>query len=189
MQRLVLLLTVFLGLAVPPIADVQARSPLVVPKHSDALITLRSAEDEASGTTWYMHDSVNTRASGDAFYVYFGRTRAGHLTRPRLRVRYTSDHPLFIKRAVAMADGTPVVFPQRAQAFGWARDERGGEWSDAALTGSNDVAAVRRIAAAASVTVRFEGRLYYNERELTDQQLKALRETLNVYEAAGGALN
>lgn len=188
MLRLALLLTVFLGSAFPPLADAQARAPRFISKDSDALSTLRGTEDEETGTIWYTHDSVNIRGGGDAFYVYFGRTRAGHLTRPRLRVRYASDSPLYIKRAVATADGARVLFPQAAQAYGWARNPRGGEWSDAALAGSNEIAAVRRIAAATSVTVRFDGRHYYNERVLSEQQLKALRETLNVYVAAGGEL-
>ena len=92
--------------------------------------------------------------------------------------------------AWAKADGAKVEIPQESKRLlGWERDNAGGniwEWSDVAVAIPAEIAAVRRIAEAKSVTVRFEGRQYYNDRTLSAQQLKAMRDVIAAYEAATG---
>ena len=96
----------------------------------------------------------------------------------------------FVQRAWAKADGTTINIPQASsRLFGWERDNSGGniwEWSDAPLTSASEIAEVRAMANAKSVTVRFEGKQYKNDRTLSAQQLKAMRDVIAAYEAATG---
>jgi hypothetical protein len=54
------------------------------------------------------------------------------------------------------------------------------EWSDVGITESAQIAIVRKVAEAKRVTVRFEGSQYYDDRTLSAQQLKAMRDVIAV---------
>jgi hypothetical protein len=160
-------------------------------KHrADPLKGLRGKHDEMRGITWYKHPSSGD--SGNAFYLYFGRRDDGTLLPLRLLLRYYGDSWLFVEKAWAKADGVEVIVPQvRDKYRGWERDNGGGsiwEWSDTAVTEASDLSSVRQLANAKAVTVRFEGRQYYGDRKLSPQQLKAMREVLDAYKAAGGSV-
>lgn len=156
----------------------------------DPLKGLSRSHDQMRGITWYRSPSSPKHTNANGFYLYFGKENSGQFLPLRLVVQYYADDWLFISRAWAKADGAKLDVPQKSQNhFGWERDNSGGmiwEWSDTAVTSTQEIATVRRISEAKSVTVRFEGRQYYNDKTLSANQLKAMREVILAYEAATG---
>ena len=137
-----------------------------------------------------MHTWPPRQANSNGFFLYFGKEDSGRFTAIRLVARYYAEDWLFVTRAWAKADGVTVDVPQKSgNVLGWERDNSGGniwEWSDSPVTAAQEVAAVRTLASAKSVTVRFEGKQYYNDRKLSPQQIKAMQEVIAAYEGATG---
>ncbi len=157
---------------------------------SDPLKGLSRNHDKMRGITWYQSPNSPRHANSNGFYLYFGKEDSGRFLPLRLVVRYYADDWLFVSRAWAKADAAKLDIPQESKSlFGWERDNSGGkiwEWSDTDVTTAQDIATVRRITEAKNVTVRFEGKQYYNDKTLTASQLKALRDVIAAYEAATG---
>lgn len=152
---------------------------------------LRAKRDEMREVTWYRHSTSPRNANVNSFFLYFGVMDSGTFGDLRLVARYFDDDWLFVHSAWAKADNERVVFPQVASgAFGgWKRDHDSGEiweWSDKEVDTPEGRANVRKMAEAKVVTVRFEGRQYYNDRKLTAQQLKSMREVIAAYEQMTG---
>jgi hypothetical protein len=151
----------------------------------DPLTGFRRSVDAMRGLTWYQHPTSPRGVRANAFFLYFGRRDDGTLTPLRLLVRYYSPDWLFVRRAWTRVNGVALDIPD-AQ---WQRDHADGdiwEWSDAPMLSRDAIATVQLIAQAKAVTVRFEGRQYYDDRKLSASQLKALRETIAAYEAVSG---
>lgn len=140
--------------------------------------------DKMLDICWYKPPSAAKFTNANTFHLYFGRTSSGSFTDLRLRVQYFSDDWLFIRNVWAKADGVRVQVP----AGKWERDNNHDiwEWSDVAVDTPQSTAAIKAIATAKSVVIRFEGRQYYNDRTLTATQLKALRDVIAAYETATG---
>lgn len=175
--------------AQPKPAPKPASAPAAKPP-ADPLKSLSSKRDDMRGITWYRHPTSPKYINSNGFFLYFGKEDNGSFGELRLVARYYADDWLFITRAWAKADGVTIDVPQESnRLFGWERDHSDGkiyEWTDTALTSPKDIAAVRKLAEAKSVTVRFEGKQYYNDRSLSSQQLKALRDVIAAYETATG---
>lgn len=188
---LMVLLCVILLHAIPSGVEAQQTKPSAATKSTgDPLKGLYRQYDKMRGISWYRSPSSPKYPNSNAFYLYFGKDDSGHLLPLRLVVRYYADDWLFVRRAWAKADGATTDIPQSSSRIsGWERDNRGGmiwEWSDTAVTTSAEIAEVRRIANAKSVTVRFEGRQYYDDRTLSAQQLSAMRDLIAAYESVTG---
>jgi len=153
---------------------------------ADPLKALSRKYDKMGGVAWYQSTSAPKYRNTNGMYLYFGKFDSGTITPLRLAVQYASDDWLFITKAFAKADKTRIDFPQESGFSGWERDNGSGgiwEWSDVPVTGASDIAAVRAMAEAKSVTVRYEGKQYYNDRNLSAKQLKGMREVIAAYEA------
>lgn len=156
----------------------------------DPLKGLSRDHDKMRGITWYQSPKSPKHANSNGFYLYFGKDDSGQLLPLRLVARYYADDWLFVNRAWAKADGAEVNVPQKSKnILGWERDNSGGkiwEWSDTEVMTTQDIASVRKISEAKNVTIRFEGKQYYNDRTLTASQLKSLRDVIVAYETATG---
>jgi hypothetical protein len=180
--------------AAPPAPAVNAKT--AAPKAADAKPAdpfkgLAKSRDDMAGVTWYRHPSSPKYHNSNGVYLYFGKYDNGSITPLRLVAQYASDSWLFVENAWAKADGTRVDLPQESGRFmGWERDNGGGgiwEWSDKAVFSGEDKKAVLTLAQAKKVTVRYQGKKYYDDRTLSAAQLKALRDVVAAYEAATGA--
>lgn len=156
---------------------------------TDPLKALRADKDEMADITFYSSKTSPKYRNANGFYLYFGKTKDGTFTPLRLVAQYFADDWLFVGQAWAKADGTRVDVPSTSRRMGWERDHGSGdiwEWSDYPLKSSAEIEAVRKIAFAKAVTVRFEGRQYYADKKLSEKQLAALREVIAAYEAVTG---
>lgn len=159
-------------------------------KSVDPFKGLAKQRDDMNGVTWYRHASSPKHRNSNGVYLYFGKNDSGVITNLRLVAQYAAGDWLFVERAWAKADSVVVNLPQESGRFmGWERDNSGGgiwEWSDKGVTSVEEKAAVRTLANAKKVTVRYEGKKYYNDRNLSETQLKAMRDVITAYEAATG---
>jgi hypothetical protein len=156
---------------------------------SDPLKALRADKDEMADITFYASKTSPKYRNANGFYLYFGKRTNGTFTPLRLVTQYFANDWLFIEKAWAKADGTRVDIPSTSGRMGWERDNGSGdiwEWSDHALRSSAEIEAVTRIAFSKTVTVRFEGRKYYDDKKLSEKQLAALREVITAYEVVTG---
>ncbi len=152
-----------------------------------AMRGLEREYDRMERISWYSSNKSPGSKSHGGFYLYFGVKDSGQVLPLRLVVSYYGPEWLFIRSAWAVADGVRVVVPSRSIGpLGWERDHDGGmiwEWSDLAITGPRDIEAVRKISRATEVTVRYEGSRYQDDQDLRAEQLEAMREVLQAYEA------
>lgn len=151
---------------------------------ASALKGLSRECDKMRDICWYKAASAAKFTNANTFHLYFGRTSSGAFTDLRLRVQYFADDWLFISNAWAKADDVRVQVPSGK----WERDNNHDiwEWSDVAIDTPRSASAIKTIATAKSVVIRFEGRQYHNDRTLTATQLKALRDVITAYETVTG---
>lgn len=100
----------------------------------------------------------------------------------RLKLQYHSDSWLFVQSVTIKADDQ--TFQLGSQDF--ERDNGYGgiwEWSD---TVAENKAMLRKIADAKKVTIRFDGKQYYNDFILPDSQKRAIKEMILAWERYGG---
>jgi len=97
-----------------------------------------------------------------------------------MRFQYESNKWLFVRSAIVIADG------RRFDLSGgrWERDHdsRIWEWLDEPA----DETLLRAIAGAKNVTVRYQGKQYYDDRKVSAKQQEALKRTLTAFKAMGG---
>lgn len=152
---------------------------------------LRKQYDKMEGISWYAPATAPKFANSNAFYLSFGRNDDGRFSVLHLVARYSATDWLFVTHAWAKADGERVDVPQKSTSpvKGWQRDNRNGdiwEYCDAELISTAEIAAVRRIANAKNVTVRYVGRQYNKDITLSEQELKSMRDVIAAYETATG---
>lgn len=177
-------------LAQAPAAGAQKVKAEAAKAAPDPFKGLQKSRDDMRGITWYRHPSSPKYTNSNGMYLYFGKEDNGTILPLRLVAQYAASDWLFINRAWAKADGKTVDVPSESKRFsGWERDNGSGgiwEWSDTALTDESEKAAARSLANAKKVVVRYEGSKYYNDRTLSETQLKAMRDVIGAYEAVTG---
>lgn len=142
---------------------------------------LKKNTDEIKGITWVSHKSIPTI---DTYMsLYFGLEGESSRVMPlRLKLQYHSDSWLFVQSVTIKADDQTFELGN----LDFERDNSYGgiwEWSD---TVAENKAMLRKIADAKKVTIRFEGRQYYNDFSLPESQKRAIKEMMLAWERYGG---
>lgn len=178
-----------LAAAISLLPGLSFSQPVKTPVISNISIeSLRKDYDKMNGITWYQHKTSPTFRNRNGVYVYFGKKDNGQLLPLRFVIQYFAEDWLFVNRAWAKVDGTNINLPQKSGTFGWERDNSGGniwEWSDKDIRDS-EMPSIKKFAEGKSVTIRFEGRQYYNDKDITPAQLKAMRDVIAIYESQSG---
>jgi len=137
-----------------------------------ALSALNGKYDEFSDVTWYRSSSSPTYRNVNGFYIYFGIDGNNRKMPLRLVVQYASSEWLFIDSAKVNVDGTNYSI------YGtWERDNDSDiwEWIDEPL---DNVELIQKIINSESAKIRFDGQQYYDTREISSTQKRALKEVL-----------
>jgi hypothetical protein len=144
---------------------------------------LKPRYDEFQSTTWYSHpNEPRYRNSRSSIYLYIGHKKG---SRPKLRLvtQYTGDNWLFIERVMINIDGKVHVWT--VGGYGkFERDNGGGgiwEWKDETPT-AQQIALLKSITDAKSVTIRFDGQQYYNDKKMRKSDIKAIGEVLLAFD-------
>lgn len=143
--------------------------------------SLKKNTDEIKGITWVSHKSIPTL--GTYMSLYFGLDGENSRVMPlRMKLQYHSDSWLFVQSVTIKADDQTF----QLGSLDFERDNGYGgiwEWSD---TVAENKAMLRKIADAKKVTIRFDGKQYYNDFILPDSQKRAIKEMILAWERYGG---
>ncbi len=135
--------------------------------------------DKVEGITWYRDATAPKYHSVNSVHAYFG-VKPGLKPWLRMRFQYADRKWLFVRSAIVIADGQR--FDLATDRWERDHDSRIWEWLDAPA----DEKLLRAIASAKKVTVRYEGRQYHDDREVTAKQRAAITRTLAAFKAMGG---
>ena len=144
---------------------------------------MRKRVDQVDKITWYSDKSTPSYNNVNATYLYLGDDASG--PGMRFKIQYAAHNWLFIQSAIIVIDGE-----KRGSLGGeWKRDHdtRIWEWIDVPVSRDN-IKLVRDMANAKKVLIRFEGRQYQKDREVSATELKAMRNILEAYKELGGTL-
>jgi hypothetical protein len=146
-----------------------------------ASVTMDMIYDDIQGVLYYRHKTSPKNVNQYGVFAYIGTT--DHQTNMRFAINYTSSDFLFIKSYTIKADDKVFEFKSDVK-----RDHSGGfiwEWTDR-LVGSKDYTLIKAIAYAESAKIRFHGKDYHYDKDITDIEKLAFREILELYEALDG---
>lgn len=146
------------------------------------LFIISKEEFSNDNIEWYTPKSAPKYTNRNALYCYFNTNneKPGNL---RLRMQYYSDDWLFIRNIIFSVDGVAINYqPQKME-----RDNGDGyiwEWFD----DSANTALVTAISNAKEVKMKLNGNQYHDIRNVSKDQIKSIKQTLDLYKAMGGKL-
>ena len=155
-------------------------------KTKDLLKSFRQKKDEFSNDNkiWYQPKSSPIYANANGIYCYFC-TENGVPSNLRFRLQYYADDWLFFKSVRFSIDGKAYEFaPMKTE----TDSGDGGyiwEWFDESLS-DTDKDLIYALANAKSAKMKLDGRQYYKEKGITQEQINSIKKTLDLYKAMGG---
>ena len=152
-----------------------------------ATAKMRTETDDVRGITFYKDKTTTEYTDANSFHLYIGKTASEVVL--RYRIQYKGDEWLFIENYVIKADDQR--FDIAPDYFDVERDNGYGgiwEWYDARMQPS-DVRMVQAIIASKTTTLRYNGKQYYSDRQITAAEKKAMQNVLDAFVALGGDLD
>ena len=146
----------------------------------------RIEEDEFSGSNkkWFRPKSSPAYTNKNGIYCYF-QTVNDKPSNLRFRVQYYNDDWLFFNKIQFSIDGTAYDYvPSNTE----TDSGNGGyiwEWFDENLT-DIDKDFIYALANAKNAKMKFVGRQYFDVKTVTSNQIKGIKETIELYNAMGG---
>lgn len=145
----------------------------------------RYVEDEFGEVTWVYHKTTSRYRNRNSVHVYFMQDVWGRAQNLRFNVQYEDDDWLFIENMIFKIDDETTYFIPSEMKRDCGYGGRIWEWCDEPA--SNHPLLVSDIKSAKTVKIKMNGRQYYGIRQMSENQLKAFKETIQYYEALGGA--
>jgi hypothetical protein len=146
---------------------------------------LTKSTDEMREIDWLNDKSTPETNNTRNVHAYIGK-KGDHVWL-RFKMTYNADDWLFVESVAFKVDGED--FSLNYGLFDdWDRDNAGGgiwEWKDVNMDRRTwDL--IRKIADSSKTMMRYDGRQYYSDREVTSQEKQALKNIILAYEAMGG---
>lgn len=147
----------------------------------------RIKKDEFNGTYRYEHKSAPEFVNQNGVYVFFLTNGEGVTPDKKnmfFSLQYYGDDWLFIKSVDFLIDGQRYYF----QPSQWKHDNdsKVWEWTVDRMGVNEDIVAALKNAKVAKM--RLNGQKYNKDKVITAEQLKAIRETCQYFEALGGQI-
>lgn len=136
--------------------------------------------DEFEHTTWVEPKSKPKHRNANAVYMYFQKVD-DKATNLRLVMQYEANDWLFIKKVIFLINGWDFTY-----SVNFERDNAGGriwEWTD---MGANDPVLIAALENADTVKIRYEGRQYSKDIELSKKQIQSIKDVIEYYQLLGG---
>lgn len=155
-------------------------------KIKELVKSFRQKKDEYSNNdkTWYKPKSAPVYINANGIYCYFS-TENGVPGNLRFTVQYYAGDWLFFRSVRFSIDGKAYeYFPLKTE----TDNGDGGyiwEWFDESL-GDADKDLIYALANAKSAKMKLDGRQYYREKNISQEQLNSIKKTLELYRAMGG---
>lgn len=164
----------------------QAITKIDSAKVKDLMQYFIQKKDEFSNDNkiWYRPKSAPQYTNRNGLYCYF-QTVNGMPSNLRFRFQYYSEDWLFFSRIQFAIDGKAYEYiPDKTE----TDSGDGGkiwEWCDQSLSQS-DRELIYALANAKSAKMKIIGRQYYDIKTLSQEQIKSIKQTLELYNALGG---
>jgi len=150
---------------------------------ANATKKMRKKYDDMNGTTWYHDKSSPQYLNYNGFYAYIGDTKTS-LPWLRLRIQYAADDWLFIEKYIIKVDGKTYTLSE--EKYGEIEKDNGDggiwEWLDRSVD-EDEYEIIKAVAFGENVKIRFAGKQYQKDKNITSKQKLALRNVLAAYEA------
>lgn len=145
---------------------------------------IKSDEFSNDNKKWYKPKSAPVYTNANGLYCYF-QTENGIPSNLRLRIQYHSDDWLFFKRVQFSIDDKAYEYIPMDTETDSGNGGRIWEWSDESVSES-EKALVNALANAKRAKMKLIGRQYYDIKTISQEQINAVKKTLELYEAMGG---
>lgn len=153
---------------------------------ANATKKMRVKVDDMNDITWYYDKTSPQYTNYNGFYAYIGK-KEGSKPWLRLVIQYAADDWLFIEKYIIKVDGQTYNITE--DSYGEIKTDNGSggiwEWLDRKV-GFSEYQIIKAVANGKDVKIRFNGKDYYKDKSITEQQKSALRNVLDAYEALGG---
>lgn len=144
---------------------------------------IRKDEFSTTGVTWYKPKSAPKYTNRTGLYCYF-HTEDEMPSNLRFRMQYHSDEWLFFSKVQFSIDGKAYeYFPMGTETD--SGEGRIWEWFDESVSES-DKELLNALANAKSAKMKLLGSKYFDIRNITKDEIKSIKQTLELYQAMGG---
>lgn len=146
---------------------------------------LRQSTDEMREIDWFYDKNTPRTNNTRNVHAYIGK-KDDHVW-IRFKMTYNADDWLFVESVAFKVDGEDFSLNYRLF-DDWERDNASGdiwEWKDVNMD-RRTWNLVRKIADSDKTMMRYNGRQYYSDRDVSTEEKKALKNILLAYESMGG---
>jgi hypothetical protein len=146
----------------------------------------RIDKDEYSldGITWYKPKSAPNYINRNGLYCYF-QTENNKSSNLRFRLQYYSDEWLFFNKVQFLIDEKPYEYIPSSTETDNGDGGHIWEWFDESVKYEKDKELIHALANAKSAKMKLIGRQYHREKNITKDQIKAIKQCLDLYNAMG----
>ncbi|MCA1918683.1 MAG: hypothetical protein LDL38_04725 [Flavobacterium piscis] len=145
---------------------------------------VRKDEFSTTGKTWYEPKSAPNYTNRNGLYCYF-QTENDMPSNLRFRMQYYSDDWLFFSKVQFSIDGKAYEYVPMDTETDSGDGGHIWEWFDESVSES-DKELLNALANAKSAKMKLIGRQYYDIRTISQEQIKGIKRTLELYQAMGG---
>lgn len=146
----------------------------------------RVRKDEFSTTvkTWYEPKSAPNYTNRNGLYCYF-QTENNMPSNLRFRMQYYSDDWLFFSKVQFLIDGKAYEYVPKNTETDSGDGGHIWEWFDESVS-ENDKELINALVNAKSAKMKLVGKQYFDIRTISQEQIKGIKRTLELYRAMGG---
>lgn len=145
---------------------------------------VRKDEFSTTGKTWYEPKSAPSYTNRNGLYCYF-QTENDIPSNLRFRMQYYSDDWLFFSKVQFSIDGKAYEYVPMDTETDSGDGGHIWEWFDESVSES-DKELMNALANAKSAKMKLIGRQYFDVRNISQDQIKGIKRTLELYQAMGG---
>lgn len=146
----------------------------------------RQKKDDFSNNNriWFEPKSAPQYTNRNGLYCYF-QTENGIPSNLRLRFQYYADDWLFFNRIQFAIDGKAYEYIPNDTETDSGDGGKIWEWCDQSLLQS-DKELIYALANAKSAKMKIIGRQYHDQKSISQEQIKSIKQTIDLYNALGG---
>jgi hypothetical protein len=150
----------------------------------DKYFVIKKDEFDPNGLVWHKPKSAPKYTNQNGIYCYF-QSNNGMPSNLRMRLQYEADDWLFFEKVQFSIDDKAYEFIPRDTETDSGNGGRIWEWFDQSM-GSSNTELLNALANAKSAKMKLIGRQYYKIKNISTDQIKNIKRTLELYEAMGG---
>lgn len=154
-------------------------------KELDKFFTSEKDEFDPKALVWHKPKSAPKYTNRNGIYCYF-QSNNGMPSNLRLRMQYHSDDWLFIKKVQFLIDDKAFEFIPKDTQTDSGNGGRIWEWFDESM-GKSNTELLDALANAKSAKMKLIGRQYHEIKTITNDQIRDIKRSLDLYKAMGGA--